>query len=364
MPEWIGGMPKEEYDKLVEHIEQRPARMAELKRTIAEAKEKSARLEKELDNASWAYSLKGSIILTISLLLAALVAEWVIALQSTLMVYFGLLLWKLACFYGIAPLIEKLRGFKLFDPEEKAPDVTEATSVSDASSKLLTLPLEPGQVLTVCDEAYTGGYSDEDSERLSKSTKWIFSGRYWIMSVLCGLVLMTRFKNKGNTKTQHITITSDDPDEYFSELRVQEGSKFYITPADLVAYSDGIHIRAHWRLFSLTAWCMGQVRYYTLAGSGRVVVRSEGGITINRVTPGNSYICKKHSIISAEQGVRMHVRRTETLAPYLFGRSGLFDLRLHGNGAYRMRNAISTPHTLSERASHLFMESLGAFFGF
>ena len=363
--EWLGGMPKEEYDKLVEHIESRPERIAALKETIRTTSEKSALLESQLDEAMRAYSLRGCIAVTVSLLLAALQVEWLTALVSTLLVYLGLLAWKLFCFYIFAPWIERRQSIRLFEKEAAAGSPGSAEHSGERGSKLLTLPIAPGQVLTVCNEDYTGGYTDADVAKLKKRTQWLFSVRYWLMSWLCGLVLMTRFENaRANTETHYITITSDDPDEYFSEQHLEEGHPIFISPSDLVAYSDGIRIRAHWRLLSLVAWSMGQVRYYSLSGRGRVVVRSDGGLTGKSVTPGCSYICKKHSIISADQGVHLHVRRTETLMPYLFGKSDLFDLRLHGTGFFRMHNALHQPHTISECLSHIFMESLGAFFGF
>lgn len=363
--EWLGGMPKEEYDKLVKHIESRPARVAALKETIRTTSEKSAQLERLLDEAMRDYSLRGCIAITVSLLLVALQVEWLNALGSTLLVYLGLLAWKLFCFYIFAPWIERRQSIQLFEGEAAAGASGSAELGGEQGSKLLTLPLAPGQVLTVCDEDYTGGYTDADVAKLKKRTQWLFSGRYWLMSWLCGLVLMTRFENaRANTETHYITVTSDDPDEYFAEQHLEEGHPIFISPSDLVAYSDGIRIRAHWRLLSPVAWSMGQVRYYSLSGRGRVVVRSDGGLTGKSVTTGCSYICKKHSIISAEQGVRLHVRRTETLMPYLFGKSDLFDLRLHGTGFFRMHNALHQPHTVSERVSHIFMESLGAFFGF
>ena len=363
--EFLGGMPKEEYDKLVQHIEDRPARVAALKEKIRSTSEKSAQLEKELDEAMRAYSLRGSIATTITLLLGAFQAEWLNALGSTLLVYLGLLAWKLFCFYIFAPWIERRQSIQLFEGKAAAGAPGTVEHGGEQGNKLITLPLAPGQVLTVCDEDYTGGYTDADVAKLKKRTQWLFSVRYWLMSWLCGLVLMTRFENaRANTETHYITVTSDDPDEYFSEQHLEEGQPIFISPSDLVAFSDGIRIRAHWRLLSPVAWSMGQVRYYSLSGRGRVIVRSDGGLTGKSVTPGCSYICKKHSIISAEQGVRLHVRRTETLMPYLFGKSDLFDLRLHGTGFFRMHNALHQPHTVSERVSHIFMESLGAFFGF
>ena len=364
-PEWLGGMPKEEYDKFVKHIESRSERLAALKETIRTTSEKSALLERLLDEEMRAYSLRGCIAISVSLLLGALQVEWLNALGSTLLVYLVLLAWKLFCFYIFAPWIEQRQSIQLFEGETAVSAPGSAELGSKQGSKLLTLPLAPGQVLTVCDEDYTGGYTDADVDKLEKRTQWLFSGRYWLMSWLCGLVLMTRFENaRANTETHYITVTSDDPDEYFYEQHLEEGHPIFISPSDLVAYSDGIRIRSHWRLLSLVAWSMGQVRYYSLSGRGRVVVRSDGGLSSKSVTPGCSYICKKHSIISAEQGVRLHVRRTETLMPYLFGKSDLFDLRLHGIGLFRMHNALHQPHTVSERVSHIFMESLGAFFGF
>ena len=223
------------------------------------------------------------------------------------------------------------------------------------------MSLPPGDSLLVRDEKFSGGYEEYAGSELEKRTQILFSWQYWIMSCLCGLCILTRFTNKSASgRTHSISITSDDPDEYFT---LEPGQRCSITPSDLVAFSGSISISARWRAW-LPAWCMGQIRHYVLTGPGMAVVRAEGGITEDEVHPGKVVIRRKHCLISASEGILLHIRRTETLIPYLLGITSLFDLRLMGNGKYRIRNVVTIPRSVADRASHLFLEGLGKFLGF
>ena len=293
---------------------------------------------------------------------AAFAAKWGSAACCVVGMLLALVVLKLLAYYAAAPVVEKLDAITPFSrvgSTGPAQDITGERGV-----KLVNLDLPPGESLLVRDEKYTGGYEEYADSELEKRTQILFSWKYWLMSWLCGLCILTRFTNKSSTgRTHSISITSDDPDEYFTAITLAPGERCSITPSDLVAFSGSISIFGRWRAW-LPAWCMGQIRHYVLAGPGMVVVRAEGGITGDEVHPGKVAIRRKHCLISASQGVLLHVRRTETLIPYLLGITGLFDLRLMGNGNYRIRNVITAPRSVADRASHLFLEGLGKFLGF
>lgn len=294
-------------------------------------------------------------------LLAALQLHALEAFCYTCCVFLAMLALRLLCYFAFAPLVE---GCDPVCPCGHSEEGETEQTRGEEGVKLATIPLPPGEALLVRDESYTGGYMEYDNGLLQKRTQLLFSREYWLMSWLCGLCLLTRFTNPaGGVRTHDITITSDDPDEYFSTFTLQAGRRCYISPSDLVAFTGGVRIYARWRAW-LPAWCMGQIRYYVLTGNGAVVVRAEGGITAQNLKTGETAVRKRHSLISASQGVRLHVRRTETLLPFLLGNASLFDLRLQGNGCFRMRNAVTRPRSLTERASHVFLESLGKFLGF
>ena len=241
-------------------------------------------------------------------------------------------------YYIWAPLVEACAPV-CFCGSEPAADP--APAAGEKGVKLTAVPVPPGDCLLVRDEEYTAGYTEFEDSRLRKGTQMMLSWRLWYMSWRCGLHVLTRFSNPDDSsRTHEVNITSNDPDEYFSVITVEPGQRYYITPADIVAVSGGVDIRAHWRLW-LPAWCMGQVRAYVASGRGTVVVRAVGGITADTLEPGQVTVRKLHSLICASQGVQLHVRRTETLIPYLLGKATLFDLRLQGHGTYCIRNTYS-----------------------
>lgn len=241
-------------------------------------------------------------------------------------------------YYVWAPLVEACAPV-CFCGSEPAADPVPAEG--ERGVKLTGVPVPPGDCLLVRDEAYTAGYTEFEDSRLRKGTQMLLSWRYWFMSWRCGLTVLTRFSNPADsTRTHEVNITSNDPDEYFSVITLEPGQRCYVTPSDIVAVSDGVDIRACWRLW-LPAWCMGQIRAYVASGRGTVVVRAVGGITAGTLEPGQVTVRKLHSLICASQGVQLHVRRTETLIPYLLGKATLFDLRLQGHGSYCIRNTFS-----------------------
>ena len=241
-------------------------------------------------------------------------------------------------YYVWAPLVEACAPV-CFCGSEPAADP--APAEGERGVKLTGVPVPPGDCLLVRDEAYTAGYTEFEDSRLRKGTQMLLSWRYWFMSWRCGLTVLTRFSNPADsTRTHEVNITSNDPDEYFSLITLEPGQHCYVTPSDIVAVSGGVNIRARWRLW-LPAWCMGQVRAYVASGRGTVVVRAVGGITAGTLEPGQVTVRKLHSLICASQGVQLHVRRTETLIPYLLGKATLFDLRLQGHGSYCIRNTFS-----------------------
>lgn len=297
------------------------------------------------------------------ILLAAFGAVWCKALLITLGLLLASLGGKLLLFYGLAPWVERLGSLSLPGTGNQSEGRDDEEPSGELGHKMLHLTLRPHESISVRDESFCAGYSE--SPQLSKNTHWIFSPHHPIMSLFCGLTLMTRFRSSPQSTMEHtLSISSDDPDEYFSELTIREGESVLISPTDLVAFSSGIHISACWKLFSLPAWCLGQIRYYSLSGAGSVVVRSQGGITRLNVSPSLSFIRKKHSLISASNGVLLSAHRTETLVPYLLGRTDLFDLQLRGSGCVRLRNAQVAPTTLVEKTFYTFLEGLGKLLGF
>lgn len=285
---------------------------------------------------------------------------WPSALWLSVMFSLAVISSKFFFYYVLAPLVERNARHVELSIYERGGYWEEHQS--DGGCKLVCCELNAGEGLLLKSESYCGGYSQRN-EQLKKQLHWIYSVKYWYMSFMCGLVLMTRMKNIGQVK-QSVYITSDDPDEYFCLRFLREGEQLFVVPGDLVAFSDGVEIEAqtHWN--SVTAWAMGQVRYYILKGKGQVVLRAHGGMTRMDLDDNQAYVHKKHSVIQAGGKLRFRACRTETFIPYLLGQCSLFDQQVQGEGAYHIRNTSRKTYTTSERISHVLFSSLGKFLGF
>lgn len=289
-----------------------------------------------------------------------LAAGWKDALKIVFFIYLLTASNKFALYYVLAPFIERLSQTVVIPVSAEA----STTPHTRHSHKIITCPLKPGESFILKSETYCGGYSDNTKVTdLLKQTQWIYSTKYWLMSILCGLTILTRFTNRGH-QTQTIRITSDDADEYFCQLNISPGEHHFVIPSDLVAFSSGVQLTAFNQFKSPSAWAMGQVRYYILQGEGTVILRAHGGMTRIESDRYSINTHKKHSIIHASGKLQLHARRTETLVPYLLGHADLFDQKITGEGIYHIRNTSRKTLTLPEKFSHIFFSSLGKLLGF
>lgn len=333
---------------------------ARVESVVAERKAKVVAIETEMNRVKEDINLlKGTIR---KVCWEHLVHGWKMALCLTFGFFSLGMVGKLLLFFVWAPMVERTAS-PVDLPQSDAACWQKQLSLPE-SVKLITCEIPVGESFMLKSEEYSGGYTDKANVTgLQKITKFLYSRKCWLMSVLCGLCILTRFRNKGNI-AQSVRITSSDPDEYFCELKLTEGTRYFILPSDLVAFSSGVRISAFNRFSSVAAWAMGQVRYYVLEGTGSVVIRSFGGITRIPADTSTRFVQKKHSIISAVGQLSLRATRTETLIPYLLGESSLFDHQISGEGVYFIRNTLRGPRTFTERFTNVFFSSLGKFLGF
>ena len=274
---------------------------------------------------------------------------------------------KFFCYYVLAPVVSS-RPCVSFDDASLVSSIgaeRELKASEEVGEKSLSIQILPAESITIIGEEYLRGHKAQMDSNIRKRTRWLLDWRHPIMCLVCKLCMMSYFENKGeNSKPFELGITSNNANEYFVCINIKQGEKYYISPSDLVALGSGVRISATWRLGSLAAWCMGQVRFFELSGAGRVVVRSLGGIIKGVVTSDADVIERKHSLICASQGVTLHVERNQTLWPVLTGEANMFDLRLNGEGTYLTSNVVPDESSSSEKVVHAFWRALGQFLGF
>lgn len=274
---------------------------------------------------------------------------------------------KFFCYYVLAPVVSR-RPCVSFDDASRVSSIgaeSELKSSEKVGEKSLSIQILPTESITIIGEEYIQGHKVQLNSKIEKSTCWMLDWRHPIMCLVCRLCLMTHFENRlDNQAPFELSITSNNADEYFVCINIKQGEKYYISPSDLVALGSGVRLSATWRLGTLAAWCMGQVRFFEVSGAGRVVVRSLGGFTQGVVTSDTEVVERKHSLTCASQGVTLHVERNQTLWPVLTGEANMFDLRLNGEGTYLTSNVVSDESSSSEKVVHAFWRALGQFLGF
>ena len=210
------------------------------------------------------------------------------------------------------------------------------TSICGEGEKNLKVEVQPNSSLIVVNERFVNDI--EASTNLKASIRWLFSWRYPIMSFFCKLRCMNEYKNTSQTSA-YIDVTSNDPDDYFIEIDLNDCEGAFVVPSKIKAFSPTLNIKCKWRLFSLISWIIFRPRYYVVSGTGKLVLSSTGGFANRKAT--NNYIRRKpSSLIFADVSLKWNATRTELWYPYIIGNGELFDLRILGEGNYLIQNTV------------------------
>ena len=286
------------------------------------------------------------------------------AVDYTLYFIAGLLGFKMFSYFCIAPFVGKFKSVAPADGGTVSGN-GQPGDEGQTGDKALTVHIPPSHSITIIGEEYIQGHKAQPNVKVDKRTRWLMDWSCPFMCLVCKLCFMTQFNNLSESRGDlELNITSNNPDEYFSRINIKPGQQYFIKPSDLVAFGSGIKISPRWRLFHLAAWCMGQVRFFTLSGSGQVVVRAIGGLTKGCVASGTEVVERKHSLICASQGIRLHVKRNQTFWPFMTGEANLFDLKLIGHGTYHTCNVVTGGSTASEKLIQAILKAIGQLLGF
>lgn len=221
-------------------------------------------------------------------------------------------------YYVLAPLAERRATIKISVPGDH--DVPIPPSLQSRISIPVTLgPLE--QLLVRQDYLQTSSLAG------TKDTRWLLD--YWhpLSSIASGLFFLTRITGEGEMTT---ISAVRDPFAELTEVTLPLGAACILHPHALVAVvqADGqtgsqpMRITSHWRLFSLNAWLTLQLRYLVFHGPCRLIVKGGRGIRVERAERGR--IFGQDQLVGFSADLAYSVTRTETFAPYLFGREQLF----------------------------------------
>ena len=243
-------------------------------------------------------------------------------------------MWKCIKYWFLADMVQRRQEVKMKGMNE----IARMPSLFGEEKKLLSLRLEPEQKVIVRKEQFSAQYNNA---QVRKGSQFVFSWEALFLSIACDMLCMVTYRNKSGC-LREISISSENPDDYFMRVDLKPNKRCYVRPSSLVAWSEGVRISGEWRLFSLSAWCIGQLRYYYITGPGFIVLRGEGGLTPFLQRDGGNNVVKMGSVVFCQESMYQHVARTESFVNYIMGGADLFDLKLSGRGAFVLRNCNLT----------------------
>lgn len=249
---------------------------------------------------------------------------------ALLAIIFMPLLIRTFFFYVLAPLAERRADIRIATPADGSAQITSASP----SRVSVPITLREGEELLA-----RQGYLQTHAPDGQKSTRWLFDYRHVLSSLASGLRFLTRIRGDGETTT---VSAVQDPLAELAEVELPKGSACVLHPRSLVAVvqpvDQPIRIHSHWRLFSLNAWLTLQLRYLSFHGPGRLILSGIRGISVERAEQGRVF--GQDQLVGFSADLAYSVTRTETFAPYLFGKESLFkDTVRQGSGILILEQA-------------------------
>lgn len=225
-------------------------------------------------------------------------------------------------YYCVAPAAERHGVIRISVPG----DANAPIPLSDPSRVSLPITLEPGEELLVRQD-----YLQTSSSAGEKRTRWLLDYRHPVSSLATGLAFLTRIGGAGETTT---VSAVRDPFAELTQVTLTHGAAVVLHPRGLVAVvqpeGKAMRITSHWRLGSISAWLTLQLRYMVFHGPGRLVVKGGRGIRVERAENGRVF--GQDQLVGFGADLDYSVTRTETFAPYFFGRVTLFKDKVEQGG--------------------------------
>ncbi|MBX7494226.1 hypothetical protein K3163_13500 [Qipengyuania sp. 1NDW9] len=224
-------------------------------------------------------------------------------------------------YYVFAPMAARRASIRIEIPGlSAAPD-----PVAEPSRVSVPVTLDEGEELLIRQD-----YLQTSAVEGEKATRWLLDYSHPVSSLAAGLGFLTRIRGKGTSTVSAVR----DPFAELTEIVLPENSACVLHPRALVALvqptGKTMRITSHWRLFNLNAWLTMQLRFFVFHGPGRLVVKGGRGVRVERAEQGR--IFGQDQLVGFSADLAYSVTRTETFAPYLFGREQLFKDKVQDSG--------------------------------
>ncbi|KPQ31214.1 MAG: putative membrane protein, partial [Porphyrobacter sp. HL-46] len=216
-------------------------------------------------------------------------------------------------YYVVAPFAERRNAIRI-----ALPGIGDSPLPAAEPSRIsIPVTLEPGEELLIRQD-----YLQSSPIDAKKATRWLLDVGHSLSSIASGLFFLTRISGSGSTTVSAVK----DPFAELAQITLPRGASCVLHPRALVALvqpvGETMWITSHWRLFSLNAWLTMQLRFMAFHGPARLIVKGGRGVRIEPAQAGR--IFGQDQLIGFSADLVYSVTRTETFAPYLFGREQLF----------------------------------------
>lgn len=220
-------------------------------------------------------------------------------------------------YYVFAPLAERRAAIRIALPNAEPNTGTPPISPSDPSRISIPVTLERGEELLIRQD-----YLQTSPVEAVKETRWLLDYGHPLSSIATGLFFLTRVRGSGSTTVSAVK----DPFAELTQIALPRSASCVLHPRALVALvqpvGETMRITSHWRLFSLNAWLTMQLRFMVFHGPGRLIVKGGRGVRVEQAEAGRVF--GQDQLVGFSADLSYSVTRTETFAPYLFGREQLF----------------------------------------
>lgn len=234
-------------------------------------------------------------------------------------------------YYVLAPFAERRRVIRLGSPGQPAVTVATPTATS------IGIRPREGEELLV-----RQGFLQSSAPGGAKATQWLLDWRHPISSIAAGLAFLTRIASHESALTTVSAV--DDAFAEVAMIDLPEGAACVLQPRALVGVVQPVgrqlRIEGKWRLTTLAAWLTMQLRFLVFHGPARLVVKGGRGVRVETAEQGRVF--GQDQLVGFSTDLAYSVTRTETFAPYLFGRESLLkDQVAEGGGVLIVEEAPS-----------------------
>lgn len=328
----------------VDEIRQFEERLARLRATESEARQRMADLQKDIARTQWEREGLTQALGRIEVQLVEIEAQksrvigfvrevwsrygWVVVIAAAVWLL-GPPLGRLGSYFFFAPFVTHRSPVRLGAETAEQPELLDGGPALDVA-------LEPGDVLWVKET-----YLQACDESLQRRTRWLLDWRIPLTCLAADLKELVELHNTAPASTQRATLSAQHAAQVeLAVVTVPAGTSVILRPSYLAGFIGpvgrrGAAIRRHWRLFLLQSWATGQFRYFEFAGPCRLLLAGTRGVRAERIGAADAAGARRvnqDATIGFTPGLAYRPVRAETFWAYFRGQNPLFDDLFEGRG--------------------------------